>query len=329
MTEAEELAPLQVPAREIPVPSTISSEAQAYLAQGAFPTPENPPLDDPEAWRTMIAAIDEALLRRIDATGLTADEGYDVEEVSLGQARAYAVTPSELSVNDQRVYLEPHGGGFIVGGGELCRPIGVMTAAKYGMRVWELDYRMPPDHPYPAAVDDCLSAYRLLLKDHDAKNIVVGGVSAGGNLAAALILRARDEGLPIPSAAVLLTPGMDLSSSGDTAQTNRGVDTVLGGSDGASLALYAGGHDLSDPYLSPVFGDFSRGFPPTILASGTRDILLSDTVRTHRALRAAGIYAELHVLEAAPHGFFAGLAPEDRALDAEVKRFIDDHCPAP
>jgi acetyl esterase/lipase len=170
-------------------------------------------------------------------------------------------------------------------------------------------------------------AYEALLEEHGPEEIVVAGVSAGGNLAAALSLRARDEGLPLPGAAVLLTPALDLTESGDTFRTNLGVDTVLTAPDGSVGLFYAGGHDLCDPYLSPLFGDFARGFPPTFLASGTRDVLLSDTVRMHCALRDADIEAELHVLEAAPHGFFAGLAPEDRHLDREVRRFIDTHCP--
>ena len=89
--------------------------------------------------------------------------------------------------------------------------------------------------------------------------------------------------------------------------------------------LYAGGHDLRDPYLSPIFGDLT-GFPPTLLATGTRDVLLSDTVRFHRALRALDVPAELHVLEAAPHGFFRGATPEDRELNREVQRFIGERC---
>src|SRR5262249_51845807 len=105
--------------------------------------------------------------------------------------------------------------------------------------------------------------------------------------------------------------------------TNLGVDTVLTRSLMPANLLYAGGHDLADPYLSPLFGDFSRGYPPTLLASGTRDLFLSNTVRMHRALRAAGVPAELHVLEAAPPGGFHGAAPEDREIDREVRGFVD------
>ena len=143
--------------------------------------------------------------------------------------------------------------------------------------------------------------------------------------ASASFLRARDEDLPLPAAAVLMTPEVDLTESGDSFQANLGVDTVLTGSLMPANLLYAGGHDLAHPYLSPLFGDFTEGFPPTFLTTGTRDLFLSNTVRMHRALRAAGIAAELHVLEAAPHGGFFGTAPEDKALVQEMRRFSDSH----
>jgi acetyl esterase/lipase len=166
-----------------------------------------------------------------------------------------------------------------------------------------------------------------LLQKQPAQKIVVGGASAGGNLAPALILRARDEGYPLPAAAVLLTPEADLTESGDSFQTNLGIDNVLTESLMPANLLYAGGHDLHDPYISPLFGDFSKGFPPTLLASGTRDLFLSNTVRMHSALRAAAVPAELHVVEGAPHGGFGGSTPEDQALDREIRRFIHSHCP--
>jgi len=120
---------------------------------------------------------------------------------------------------------------------------------------------------------------------------------------------------------LLNTPATDLTGAGDTWQTNRGLDTVLTGDSQAATLLYAAGGDLRDPYISPLFGDL-KGFPPTMLTSGTRDRLLSDTVRMHRALRVAGIPAELHVLEAAGHGRFLGMAPEDRAMAEETRRFL-------
>ena len=159
----------------------------------------------------------------------------------------------------------------------------------------------------------------------NSTDAIVRGGSAGGNLAAALILRARDEGLPLPAAAVLMTPELDLTESGDSFHTNLGVDSVLTQSLMPANLLYAGGHDLAHPYLSPLFGDFTKGFPPTFLATGTRDLFLSNTVRMHRALRSADISAELHVLESAPHGGFFGAAPEDADLVREIRRFCDTH----
>jgi acetyl esterase/lipase len=180
---------------------------------------------------------------------------------------------------------------------------------------------MPPDHPYPTPLDDCLAAYRFLLTERPAERVVVAGASAGGNLAAAMLLRAREDGLPMPGALVLLSPEVDLTESGDTFATNVGVDYVLLDGLGQSIALYAGGHDLTDPLLSPLFGDLT-GFPPTFLQSGTRDLFLSNTVRMHRALRDHGVDAELHVWEAMPHGGFFGTTPEDEQVSTELERFL-------
>jgi epsilon-lactone hydrolase len=236
----------------------------------------------------------------------------------------FVITPRVLHVDKEFIYLDIHGGGLVMGGGELCRAFGMATAARVGATVWAVDYKMPPDHPYPAALDDCLAVYRALLKTCRPEKIVVGGGSAGGNLAAATILRARDEGLPLPSAAFLGTPELDLSESGDSFRANLGLDARLTESLMPANLLYAGGHSLSDPYLSPLFGDFSKGFPPTILTAGTRDLFLSNAVRMHWALRAQGIPAELFIDEAGSHGGFAG-CPESEQMLREIDRFLNEH----
>lgn len=319
---------LHVPARDIPVPTSVSPEAQAMLAMGMVgPEPEwaDLPLDDIDGWKQLIAERED-LVKAMSGTG-GAVTGATVEEADLGGFVVFKITPDGVAADEPRVYLDFHGGGFIQDGGEIACSRAVDTAKGLGIRVWSVDYRMPPDHPFPTTVDDCVVAYRRLLEERRPEEIVLGGPSAGGNLAAATILKARDEGLALPAACVMVSPATDLTESGDTWNTNEGVDTVLRGSLGPCARLYANEHDLENPYISPVYGDFTKGFAPTILTTGTRDKLLSDTVRFHRALRAAGIEAELHVWEAFGHAGFLGMAPEDAERAREVKRFVDAQCP--
>ncbi|GGL60778.1 hypothetical protein GCM10010129_00340 [Streptomyces fumigatiscleroticus] len=328
--------PLHLPARDIPVPASVSHEAQTAMAQVmAAPRVEVPQLapDDVEGWRAAVVRLDALLQRMLGVTDETPTLGEvrlpygtgRVEQLDADGAVVYDVLPEGAQRKDRRVFLDLHGGGWTLCGGRLCRIFALRAALRIRARVWSVDYRMPPDHPHPAPLDDCLTAYRHLLDHRRPQEIVLGGSSAGGNLAAALVLRARDDGLPLPAAVVLDSAALDLTASGDTWQTNLGLDDMLSHSVQSAMLLYAAEHDLRDPRLSPLFGDFGKGFPPTLLASGTRDVLLSDSVRMHRALRAAGIPAELHLLEAAGHGKFAGIGPEYRELSREIRAFADAH----
>lgn len=312
---------LHVPAREVPVPAHLSPQAQAMLAHMRMSSPDWPPIGDKQAWRDLQAQMDGIGLPVLREIGNSFAGTF--EEIDVGGAKVYAISPDGLADTGE-VYLDLHGGSLIWGGGESCRAMGLVTADIVRARVWAVDYRLPPDHPYPAPLDDCLSVYRALLEQVPPEKVIIGGASAGGNLAAALILRARDEGLPLPVAAVLNTPELDLTETGDTFFTNLGVDTALVTGQMPANLVYADGHDLTDPYLSPLFGDFTRGFPPTFLQSGTRDLFLSNTVRMHRALRAADIEAELHVFEAATHIMFIG-APESEERTREMRLFVDRH----
>ena len=241
-------------------------------------------------------------------------------------ATVYAAQPREVAAKaDEPVFLWMHPGGLLVGGGDACRATTARTALSMGMLTWGLDYRLPPLHPYPAGLDDAIAVYRQVVRDRGPSRVFVGGDSAGGNIAAALLLRARDAGLPMPAALVLNSPQVDLLEAGDTFRTLAGVDNVLRSLQPTN-ALYAAGADLREPHLSPVLGDLS-GFPPTFLRSGTRDLFLSNTVRMHRNLRGAGVEAELHVFEAMPHGGFGGDTPEDREAAAEQRHFLTKHNP--
>ncbi len=310
-------------AHDVPVPSSISPEAQAILAMPRASPVDFPDLDDLAGWRQLIAARDGEMLSLL--TGMVDEDAAEVERIAVGDGAVYKIVPAACGSDSPNAYLEIHGGALIMGGGDCCRITGIMTALRLGVVTWAVDYRMPPDHPYPAPLDDCLTAYGELVREYGASHVVVGGTSAGGNLAAATILRARDEGLPLPAAAVLLTPEVDLTESGDSFATNIGLDNLLTQRQMPANLLYAGSHDLTSPYVSPLFGDFSQGFPPTFLRTGTRDLFLSNTVRMHRALRNAGIPAELHVQEAGGHAGFFGLAPEDGEIDEELRHFLDAH----
>ncbi len=322
MTINNEQPSLHVPPREVPVPSYLSPTAQAILAMGPLGLGTTfPALDDAEAWRAMAKESDAMVGPMLQAR----EDAFhgEVDELDIDGTRAFVITPADVAVGDRRVYLEFHGGGLTTGGGAICCTMALGSATSLGMRTYTVDYRMPPDHPYPAALEDGIAVFKHLLQDHEASEIMVGGGSAGANLAAAVILRAHDEGLPLPAAAYLGTPEIDLTESGDSFHTNLGVDTVMTAPLMQANLLYANGHDLSDPYLSPLFADFSKGFPPTFFQTGTRDMFLSNTVRMHRALRNAGIRAELHVIEAGPHGGFFGSAPEDAEVALELRHFFE------
>jgi acetyl esterase/lipase len=315
--------------RTIRVPPTVSAHAQAVMAAGqqmvvdrlAHPQ-TSPPLDDAAAWKERIAAMDEAIVIGFAASAL--DIPATVEAREIAGVHVNVITPDGVEVDDDSVIqLDIHGGALVAGGGDACRLMNTSTAARAGLHTWGVDYRMPPDHPYPAPLDDCVAVYRALLDERPPEKIVVGGGSAGGNLVAAMLLRARDEGLPMPAALLLFTPEIDLTESGDSFDTNAGVDYVLVERLTDSIALYAGDHDLTDPYLSPIFGDLT-GFPPTFVQAGTRDLFLSNAVRVHRKLRDAGVDAELHIWEAMPHGGFFG-APEDAEMAVELRRFLAKH----
>lgn len=312
-------AGLHLPEQIIPTPKSVSPQGQAYLAAAAARIAAAGGAGQGGDQGAAAAAAVQFLAPL--AAGFTG--GFETIELADG-AKLYRATPtSRPGRRAQVAYFDIHGGGFTAGGGEMCQLLVKIRAADYGVEVFGVDYRLAPEHPYPAALDDCMAAYREILKRRDVSGLIVGGASAGGNLAAALMLRARDEGLPLPIALLLQTPGLDMTRSGDSYRTNRLLDVNLYGGSPEGPSAYAGSADPRTPYLSPLFGDFSKGWPPTILTTGTRDLLLSDTVQMHRALRRAGVAAELHVSEASPHGGFMGAgAPEDAEIVGECRRFM-------
>ena len=309
---------IHLPARDIPLPVTISEEARAFLSLPMFamPEPEMPALDDVAGWKAHIA---ESNARMHRFTGMRPALDCRHEVIRLGHCDLYELIPDRL-VSEDHALVYVHGGAFIMGGGDLARSAAELIAVATGLRTFSVDYRMPPDHPYPAGLDDTVAAWAYVLSRFGPAAMAIHGASAGANIAAAAVLKARDSGLPLPAAVVLHSPVSDLRQVGDSYTTNVGLDAILKRPAEWMTALYAPGQDLTDPHVSPVFGDFAKGYPPTLLTSGTRDLLLSDTVRLHRAIRKGGARAELHVWEGMCHGT-APNAPEAQELIAEQVRF--------
>jgi len=205
----------------------------------------------------------------------------------------------------------------------------ILLAGFGGFKVISVDYRMPPDFPYPAAMDDAMAVWKAAVKMAKPRNMAIFGTSTGGAMTLAMVLRAKAEKLPLPAAIAPGTPWSDIDKIGDSYASNEWADNVLVSWDGwlgRAAKLYAAGHDLKDPYISPIYGDF-HGFPPTILTSGTRDLFLSNTARTHRKLRRAGVVAELNVYEGMSHAqySFDMNAPETKEAFTDIARFFDKH----
>jgi acetyl esterase/lipase len=253
-----------------------------------------------------------------------------IEQLQLSSATVYSITPSDIAREHRdHVFLHLHGGGYVLGGGPGAAVEAARISAVAGIRAVSVDYRMPPEAPFPAAIDDAVEAYRTLLEDYEASEIGIGGTSAGAGLAFATVLKMKILNLPLPGAIFAGTPWADLTDTSDSLHTNAGIDRILVSYDGllrAGAELYADGQDLTNPLISPLYGDLS-GFPPTILISGTRDMLLSDTARAHRKLLAAGVQAGLHVFEGMSHAEYMIMPdlPEGQTVLAEISTFLKNH----
>jgi len=318
---------LEIPARKVPVPTTVSPEMQALIAAPRRPIFASRPTTV-EEWKWIVK---EAAVTAVGAVpGLSRRMNVKFEPTWLGEVPAFLVTPQDIAPeNRNRLLIHVHGSCYVLGPGEAGLAEAVLMAGFGRFKVMSVDYRMPPEAYFPVALDDIVAAWKAALAIADPKRMAVFGTSAGGALTLALILRAKQEGLALPAAIAPGTPMSDVTKTGDTFHTNELLDNVLVSRDGmcdAAVRFYANGHDLADPLLSPVYGDLS-GFPPAILTSGTRDLLLSNTVRVHRKLRQANVEADLHVYEGQSHAhyLFNDAAPETRDVFQEIVRFFDRH----
>jgi epsilon-lactone hydrolase len=252
----------------------------------------------------------------------------DVQRAAIDLGGVGAVEVSIDGVDPSNVILYFHGGVYVIGSAGASVPLASDLARRAKTKVVSVDYRLAPEHPYPAAVEDARTAYEgLLSQGVEPGSIALSGESAGGGLAVALLLAIRDAGLPMPSSAFLMSPYTDLTLSGSTIIGKQDVDPLF-----TEQALrrrvgdYVAGADPSDPFISPVFGDL-RGLPPMLIQVGSHEVLLSDAIRLAGRAAEADVAVGLEVTPGVPHVFqaYAAVLDEgDEALD-RAAAFLKTH----
>lgn len=291
--------------RTIPVPKTISPEAQAMLTSGERFAPDG--------WTRESAALVEKMRNVYPVT---------IESATMAGVKVKIIDPQKpASGKKDRVLINLHGGGFTSDSGSLLEsiPIASLTAT----RVIAVEYRLAPEFPFPAAVEDSVAVYKEMLKSHAPRKIAVYGTSAGAILTAQTAVQLRKLSLPMPAALGFFSGFADFARSGDA----RHIYSVRGFLDykapaGQASSAYVGRQDPTDPVLSPMYAVL-KGFPPTLCMTGTRDMLLSGTSDFHRALLRAGVDARLIVFDALPHAhWYTFHLPESKeALEYQASFF--------
>jgi epsilon-lactone hydrolase len=324
-------APEQPPSQPYYIPPSISPQAQAFLektlpivikAQAA--RPEARTAADFEERRKQLSAGAEARTAPVlKAMGVSAS---DAQMAGVGVVE---IEPPQYQ-DDGTVLLHVHGGGFVQDSARTAVAGDALMAVKTGKRIISVDYTLAPEGKWPLVTDQVIGVYKALLaQGYPARSIGMYGDSAGGNIVAASVLKLRDQGVAMPGALVLLSPGLDLTMSSDTWTTLHDADPVLNRDGELKLAfsLYADPADYKNPYASPIYGDFSKGYPPVLLQAGTKERVLSDSVRMYQALKAAGVESVLDIYEGMPHVFQAYLTgtPEQTAAYAQINKFWLQH----
>lgn len=304
--------------RTIPMPNTVSPAAQQWLKQIEHETPQPSDLAEirkrTDAWRVRDAAEAKRLYP------------VNVQEMTIAGVRTDIITPLAMpDANRDRVLINLHGGGFISDSGSLIEGVPISHLAK--MKVVSVYYRLAPENPFPAGVDDVVAVYKELLKTYAPGNIGLFGTSAGAILSAEVTARLKRSGLPLPAALGFFSGLADFSRTADSQQlfalNGFSGNIAPQNPNGSHDASYIGKTDPRDPVLSPLFADLT-GFPPTLLVTGTRDLLLSNTTIFHLALLHAGVDARLLVYEAMPHAFWYHFDfPETKDCLEMMAKFFD------
>ena len=255
--------------------------------------------------------------------------GATKQTVSTGKVEGEWVIPSQFDSETAVLYL--HGGGYTLCSPTTHRGITGALALACNSRLFVPNYRLAPEHPFPAALEDALDSYRWLLgQGFSPKHIAIGGDSAGGGLTLATAISLRDSGEPLPGALFLLSPWTDLTFSSESHRTRRAIDPIFGGVDESMnpkfIPAYLGREDPSNPLISPLLGDL-QGMPSTIIHVGDNEILLNDSTGVEEKMSAAGVDVHIRVWDGLWHVFqaFVPLLPEARQSIAEIGEFISMH----
>lgn len=297
-------------------PASISDQARAILAAGD-------PTEKQMGGDQSIDDIRKATLETYRPACEAAIEEHRVttKDISVAGIECLEVLPEQANDGRQLLYL--FGGGFMLGSPFEELPITASIAAQTGARIVCPAYRLAPEHPFPAALDDVTAVAKALFAENP--NTLLAGESAGGNLALALAQRLLGQGAPLPPAIATLSPATDLGGHGDSAEADRDPFLKLERTSDVHEA-YIPGEDTTNPEISPIFGTYDSDFPPTLITTGTRDLLLSGCVRLARVMREAGAPVDLRVWEGMWHVFeFYPDIPEAKASLAEISAFLNQH----
>jgi acetyl esterase/lipase len=277
-----------------------------------------------------VIRVDEARARmaRLTRRQLPLPEGVGHQPVSAQPERG--LCPAEwLSVQDpQRTVIYFHGGGYFFCNLDTHRPVVASISRRAQARVLSVDYRLSPEHPCPAALEDVLAWYRAILTDTPADQIVMAGDSAGGGLVMACLQAAQVEGLPMPAGAVLFSPWVDLAGAGESVQTQANADVMFTPESLHHAALfYLNGREATDPVASPLYGAM-KGMPPLLIFASRQEILLSDATRLHDKAMLAGVSSQLFLMSDMPHVWpMMIMLPEAKASLRQVADFMRARVP--
>ena len=252
-------------------------------------------------------------------------------DVTVTAATLGGVPTAEITIDGveaRHVVLYFHGGVYVIGDAFLAADLASQIGRRTQAKVISVDYRLAPEHPYPAAVDDALAAYEALLDTGTApSDVAFAGESAGGGLAVATLVNARDHGLPLPAAAYVMSPYVDLTLAGTTMDTKGEVDPLFTRELlQARVTDYTAGQDAALPLISPVFADLS-GLPPLLIQAGTHELLLDDAVRLAQQAAAADVEVTLDITPQVPHVFqaYSAMLDEGRAALDRAGQFLSAH----